>query len=402
MFRSKNLIHNLKGFRYPSVFFATIGLVSNVTMAMEPDISASGRALTAGDISTLPEDETQYVPSESARGDFLREENLTLDHARRHAYIQIDLEPKFGLAIDGGGMRGLMPALWLKSLHERLEDEGYNRLSRVFDYVGGTSIGGILALGIGSDLEPDTMVDLFENRGPEIFPTTGQWSVTLRSLGGFIGAKYDPSRLETLLQEKFENSTFDEMSTSVLVTSCTTGGRPKLFKNRTDEDQAHRVWEIARCTSAAPTFFPAYRLTTHTDAFVDGGMWVNNPATLVTASMVKELHNGVFSPGDLYLLSLGTGDESLPSILPDNAGAINAKQIIEVIMNSNSQGNHETMQSFLGEENYYRVNPFLDRKIDMDRTDPRAIDDLQGYAEQEGMQEQINRFTDKFLEVKRR
>ncbi|AIK96312.1 patatin-like phospholipase family protein [Candidatus Odyssella acanthamoebae] len=357
-----------------------------------------------GFLPVIEEDDTIFSPTEASSQILLEDEKLPISHRLMQSYGDEEIAPKFGLALDGGGFRGYMEALWLKAFKEELEsdtseDNFTGPLSEVFDCIGGTSIGGILSLGIASNIEPDELVALFEEHGNSIFPK-GSWCARLKNLGGVIGSKYQPQPLEGLLQAKFGDNTLKDAATPVLVTACTTTGKPKLFKSFFADDQGHKLWEVARSTSAAPTYFPSYKLTTHTDFFVDGGIWNNNPATLVAASMVKELHGGTFSPNNLYVLSLGTGDMSLHTTLSTDAGLFSARNIIELLMSTSSRGNHETMQTFLG-ETYYRVNPLITQKIDLAATDKETIRILKASAEHDLPMGVIKNFAKKFLELRR-
>jgi len=75
------------------------------------------------------------------------------------------------LAIDGGGIRGIIPATILSEIQKRLDLD----LFRVFDLIAGTSTGGIIALGIGAKCKnhgpysPSELVDLYVQSGPKIF-----------------------------------------------------------------------------------------------------------------------------------------------------------------------------------------------------------------------------------------
>ncbi|MEO1088356.1 MAG: patatin-like phospholipase family protein, partial [Acidobacteriota bacterium] len=89
------------------------------------------------------------------------------------------------LAIDGGGIRGLIPALVL----EAMEEKTGRPVSEIFDLVAGTSTGGILALGLvrpgdggGPAYSAADLAELYERRGGQIFTSSG-WH-RLRSVGG--------------------------------------------------------------------------------------------------------------------------------------------------------------------------------------------------------------------------
>jgi uncharacterized protein len=78
------------------------------------------------------------------------------------------------LAIDGGGIRGIIPATILSEIQKRLARD----LVEVFDLIAGTSTGGIIALGIGTRCKddgpysPSELVDLYVQNGPAIFKKT--------------------------------------------------------------------------------------------------------------------------------------------------------------------------------------------------------------------------------------
>ena len=98
------------------------------------------------------------------------------------------------LAIDGGGIRGIIPAVILSELQKRLGKE----LWQAFDLIAGTSTGGIIALGIGTTCNkggpysPDQLVGMYVQNGPAIFRKT--WVTPEREL---ILPKYSLDALET-------------------------------------------------------------------------------------------------------------------------------------------------------------------------------------------------------------
>src|SRR6266699_2006492 len=89
------------------------------------------------------------------------------------------------LSIDGGGIRGIIPAIILAHIEKRTGMPVY----RLFDLVAGTSTGGIIALGLTkpnadaiNEYTAEQMVQLFQDDGPSIF----QHSFWLQ-LGGLDG-----------------------------------------------------------------------------------------------------------------------------------------------------------------------------------------------------------------------
>ena len=89
------------------------------------------------------------------------------------------------LSFDGGGVRGVIPAVVMQRLNE----------------LAGTSTGGLLALGLAYGLPPDTIRHLYESKGKAIFDDT--WFDDLVDLGSVIGADYDIKNLECELKNIF-------------------------------------------------------------------------------------------------------------------------------------------------------------------------------------------------------
>ena len=105
------------------------------------------------------------------------------------------------LSIDGGGIRGILPGIVLDQLEKKLQKKTKNpnlRLSDMFDFMAGTSTGGILTLAYLTPNENDRpkltameVVNLYLDRGDEIFDTS-LWQ-RLKSRKGITGEKYDAS-----------------------------------------------------------------------------------------------------------------------------------------------------------------------------------------------------------------
>jgi patatin-like phospholipase/acyl hydrolase len=229
------------------------------------------------------------------------------------------------LALDGGGIRGIIPARVI----EALEDRTGMPACRLFDLVAGTSTGGILALGLTAPGEDgrtpayaaSALVGLYRTRGPEIFRRSLAHSV--RTLGGLAGPKYGAESLERVLREYFGAARMSAALTPVLVTSYdTAAAAPFLFKSYRARSAAiaasglpddHLMWQAARATSAAPTYFPPFLLEYAGPrggdrSLVDGGIFANNPAMCALADAYK-LFGG--SRSRYLVVSIGTGKDEL-------------------------------------------------------------------------------------------
>ena len=102
------------------------------------------------------------------------------------------------LSLDGGGIRGLIPARILQHIESRTG----KLIHELFDLIAGTSTGGILATGLTSPnpLTAKQMVKIYADQGAEIFNRSLWKGVT--SLGGISDERYDARPLERILSDK--------------------------------------------------------------------------------------------------------------------------------------------------------------------------------------------------------
>jgi len=210
------------------------------------------------------------------------------------------------LSIDGGGIRGIIPARILTELETRTG----RRTHELFDLIAGTSTGGIIALGLtlpdAQGLPVMTAADLgqlYSQRGAEIFQRSLWRGVT--TAGALIEEKYDSAPLETILLETFGKAKLRSALTPVLVTGYEIQDRATVFMKSWHKSFKNLEMRFAaRATSAAPTYFePAnIKLNGQSQAVIDGGVFVNNPALSAYAEARR-----LWPEEDLYVLSLGTG-----------------------------------------------------------------------------------------------
>lgn len=224
------------------------------------------------------------------------------------------------LSVDGGGIRGLVPAVVLAELERRIEAEaGEPRaLSDCFHLLAGTSTGGLIALGLTAP-EPESpgrpllsaqgLVRLYREDGPRIF-TRGLWW-RLRSLGGWAAPKYPADPLAEVLGERLGEARLREALREVIVTSYDMSERePHFFKRWRAAQSAQRnptLVDAALATAAAPTYFPSHGLDER--ALVDGGVFASNPTVAAVAEALKRTDEepADLAPHDLFVVSLGTG-----------------------------------------------------------------------------------------------
>jgi patatin-like phospholipase/acyl hydrolase len=281
------------------------------------------------------------------------------------------------LSIDGGGIRGLIPALVLTEVEQRSGKQVWE----LFDLIAGTSTGGILACALCAPdpLPAEQLVALYEEEGPTIFDRS-LWQ-RIRSAGGLLDEKYDAGALDRALERFLSDKRLAETKPDLLVPAYNMGDPgPYFFKSRKarDEGEDFPLSEVARATSAAPTYFQAADV--RGQALVDGGVFAANPAMCAFAEVMR------FQPSaDVFLLSLGTGQRTRKRSFDqiENWGLIEwAKPILDVVFDGVSDAVDYQLQHALDEGHYWRLQVELDRASDdLDDAGAENLRELRAHAE---------------------
>lgn len=321
------------------------------------------------------------------------------------------------LSIDGGGVRGLIPAMVLTEIERRTNQP----ISESFDLIAGTSTGGILALGLSKadengkpEFSAEALSEIYKINGKNIFPQ-GTWSSAARHLWigfGISEAIYSHRGLEELLKDKFGDMTLDNALCKLLISTYDiVDGEPVFFKSWDDDHKPVTMWDAGRATSAAPTYFEPHQVTitydqqkyykahrhryakekykkaiieksidgkrvihkTHT--LVDGGVFINSPAVSAYAE-AKRLFP---EEQDFLVLSLGTGQIN-PETTYGEAKAWGmaswVRPLIKFMFDGVSDAADYQLQYLLGDKpgHYYRMQTDIDEKSGaMDLADDENI-----------------------------
>ena len=221
------------------------------------------------------------------------------------------------LTIDGGGIRGLIPALILAEIEEKTGKP----ISSLFDLIAGTSTGGLLAIALSvSDvygkpkLAAQDIVDLYLNKGDEIFKRSILHR--LQAADSLFDEKYQKDGFVAILDDLLGTTTMKDTLTEIVIPAYETERRiPWFFKSRhaknpEKKDYDFPLKDIALATSAAPTYFEPHKVKYQENnylSFVDGGLFANNP-TMCALIDAKVLFGK--SEKDVNIVSLGTGQMS--------------------------------------------------------------------------------------------
>jgi patatin-like phospholipase/acyl hydrolase len=290
------------------------------------------------------------------------------------------------LSIDGGGIRGIIPASVLAEIERRTG----RRIADLFEVIAGTSTGGILACGLtvpGAGGKPAhtaaSLVSMYISEGPRIFPHE-----FLQGLRSLVDEKYPQQGLESVLQKYVGDTRLKSAVTDVVVTAYDIERRmPFFFRSARARGNARYdfpLWMVARSTSAAPTYFEPFKLPasppdTGYYALVDGGVFANNPAmcAYVDASAGRARRTQVF------LVSLGTGSMTRPILYKDakDWGLLQwARPILDVVFDGVSETTDFQLQQILGARGYHRLQADLD--IASDNMDDVSAGNLENLVKQ--------------------
>jgi len=264
--------------------------------------------------------------------------------------------PKRILALDGGGLRGILTLGMLRRvesiLRERHGGDKDFRLCHYFDLVAGTSTGGIIAAALATGMRVEEVIGHYKRLGREVFKS--DW---LRE--GIVRARYDEQTLAMHLKRVFgTNTTLGDPSIQtglLLVTKRLDTGKPwplgnnplgRFFKatatDRWISNGDFPLWKVVRASTAAPCYFdPEHiQITSEIDkpdvvgSFVDGGVSpFNNPSLQAFMYATLEGYNVNWSRGadNLLLVSMGTG-MSDPSQRPSQIAAQGAIKALFSLM----------------------------------------------------------------------
>jgi uncharacterized protein len=226
--------------------------------------------------------------------------------------------PRKMLALDGGGIRGVLTLAMLKEIERQVGQP----LGEYFDYIAGTSTGAIIATGLAKGMTVDELLSFYRTAGTEMFQRT-RFLARLNSLyrdgplqqqlKQVFGEHTDlkPGSLKTLLLVVTRNVTTDS--------PWPVSSNPEARYNdltRNDCNLCIPLWKLVRASTAAPIFFPPEVIQldpndeTKAFVFVDGGVTpYNNPAFLLYRFATNPAYRLNWPTGEknLLLVSVGTG-----------------------------------------------------------------------------------------------
>ncbi len=324
------------------------------------------------------------------------------------------------LSIDGGGIRGIIPAMIIAEIERRTNKP----ICQLFDMIAGTSTGGILALGLTKPdpenpkiphYQASDLIDLYRQNGNRIFNQS-----TIAKLSSFyelfLAPKFPSKGRQSVLEEYLGKDTrIEEALTEVLITSYETELRmPVYFTSNKEIEKTigldfHRVCrgikmvEAAMATSAAPTFFEPFPVSTLNKingfySLIDGGVFANNPTSLAIMEAIiasKKKARELKKPDkklaidEILVVSIGTGSLTRQFEFEQvkNWGQAQWIQpIISMVLDGQSEAVGSQLDQLLPDadgdpKQYYRFQPRLTKgNDDIDDPSPENIQKLEERA----------------------
>ncbi|MEN6619430.1 MAG: patatin-like phospholipase family protein [Rikenellaceae bacterium] len=309
------------------------------------------------------------------------------------------------LSLDGGGIRGILPAAILAHLEARMQtirsDENL-RLAECFDLLAGTSTGGILTcLYLTPDkaepLKPKysaaQILDFYLELGPVLFHRSFR-QLMLSGLGLF-SSRYSEDALYEFSKRLMGDNYISEVLKDCLITAYEMSTRKALLFSKYNVKKYgmmadYKLCDIARSTSAAPTYFSPAKIFARDNTsrhLVDGGVYANNPAMCALVEAVKLWPDEGIK--HYSLISVGTGKAIKPYFW-DKTHKFGytswLEPIIDVLTASVAETVDFQMQQLFSAsgvpDSYIRIEPpLLSSDSRMDNASPKNIRALQNAAQ---------------------
>lgn len=304
------------------------------------------------------------------------------------------------LSLSGGGYKGLYTALILSEFEKKYDTQIYKH----FDLIAGTSIGGIIALGLSIGIPAEKIVHLLVSKGPAIFNPLETYGVhrflenfankkTKNEFGwkrGIRNAKHSPCELERVLKGIFSDQVMNDLKTRVLIpTANFSSGKAQFFKTRHNQryvnDGGLKLLDIALATSAAPLYFPAHKF--NSQIYVDGGLVGNNPAIFALDEVERNVKDIEFDNNKIKLLSIGAlaGKVSIDPLSNLDMGAIAwASELMKLTMACQEKMVEDVLKFRLGGNSWHidsAVHESQSNFVSLDRANEKATAIIQSLAQ---------------------
>lgn len=273
------------------------------------------------------------------------------------------------LSLRGGGIRGVATAVLLAEV-ERVTKKP---ICESFDLLAGTSVGGIMAIGLALKLPAEQLVEFFEIEGPKIFAD--------RKFGRFFQMlghpRYQIEHLISALERHFDAGDTQTLMAHVYQKVMVTSTRFRGLESRIWKSWKHtdlRCVTAAASSAAAPSYFNPVSISDF--AHCDGGCWGNNPAAVAAVEAKKLWPYWYFNIVDIACPASRSDFE------PTRGGVLDyVPHLTDMFIGSGEDVMSYIAKQFVGQGKLVSIQPELFRaKHDLGNTSKSNIQELKNCA----------------------
>lgn len=281
------------------------------------------------------------------------------------------------LTLDGGGVRGIVPLVWM----ERLEEHLGGTIHAHVDLVAGTSIGAVTGCALSSGMTAEEIHGMWVGAAHIAFAKPVGLTDHLRQLAwrGGMAPKYLDTGLVQMLKSIFGDLRMGDLKRPTLALAyCPRALQVQVFSSLKPEHLDLPVWEVCRASTAAPLFFAPHHMAINASGdeatLIDGGMTANNPVVIALSEALGQPRQVVMLK-DVIVASFGTGQlveghHETPRTIFGHTSVITQALV------AGATGTDElTAKTMVPARNYWRFQVTLPPHLEpMDDTD--NVDDL--------------------------
>ncbi len=281
------------------------------------------------------------------------------------------------LTLDGGGVRGIVPLVWM----ERLEQHLHGTIHNDVDLIAGTSVGAIIACGVSIGMTAEEIIALWAGGVHQTFQKPGAFR-SFANMGGMV-PKYDDSGLVELLRSYFGDKTMGSLGRPTLALAyCPKSTSVHVFSSMREDHKDIPIWEVCRASTAAPLFFSPHHMVIDESGektpLIDGGVTANNPVIVAISEAVNHNKNRI-PIEDVLVISFGTGCSAEGKRDMPRTIFGHGSMITTALFQGAVGTDHLTAKTMLPSANYWRFQiPLPSRLEPMDN--PDNVDALIGIA----------------------
>ena len=295
--------------------------------------------------------------------------------AREPAIVRItELAESFGirpkpyriLTLDGGGVRGIIPLIWI----ERLEEHLGSPIHANVELIAGTSVGAVIGCAIAAGRSAEEIHGMWVGSAHTAFSKPVGLSDHLRRLAalGGLAPKYLDTGLITMLKHVFGGLTMGELLRPTLALAyCPKTMSVHVFSSLSDEHKDIPVWEVCRASTAAPLFFSPYHMVINehgdTSPLIDGGVTANNPIVVAMSEALKDTAGKARTVNDVLVASFGTGETPSHKQITPKTIFGHQSMLLAALVRGSSHTAELSTNALLPARNYFRFQIRLPERL---------------------------------------